>query len=88
MSARLQLNKIRHLDKTQWQRVAVYGLMALIVCSLVPALKAPHNVSALAVPLTHSPAFARKARDLGAFNWQSVHVETGVYRNSFELTKL
>jgi murein DD-endopeptidase MepM/ murein hydrolase activator NlpD len=77
LPARIQLNKIRHLDKTQWQSVAVYGLMALIVCSLVPAFKAPHHVGVLAAPLTHSPAFARKARDLGAFSWQSVHVEKG-----------
>jgi murein DD-endopeptidase MepM/ murein hydrolase activator NlpD len=77
LPARLLLNKIRHLDKTQWRGVALYGLMALIVFSLVPALKAPHNASALATPLTHSPAFARKARDLGTFSWQSVHVEKG-----------
>jgi murein DD-endopeptidase MepM/ murein hydrolase activator NlpD len=47
------------------------------VLSLVPALKSPHNLSTLAEPIVHSPAFTRKARDLSAFRWQSVHVEKG-----------
>ncbi len=77
MSVRLLLNKFHQIDKAQWQRLAIYGLMTLAVFSLVPALKSPHNIGKLASPLIHSPAFARKARDLGAFNWQSVHVEKG-----------
>jgi murein DD-endopeptidase MepM/ murein hydrolase activator NlpD len=71
------INTIRSWNRSRWQSLAVYGVMIGCVLSLVPALKSPHNLSTLAEPIVHSPAFARKARDLSAFHWQSVHVEKG-----------
>jgi murein DD-endopeptidase MepM/ murein hydrolase activator NlpD len=70
------LNTLRSWDRTRWQSAGLMLLTGLFVASLIPALQSPHSL-ALAPALVHSPAFSRKALDLGAFRWQSITVEKG-----------
>ncbi|WP_395770690.1 peptidoglycan DD-metalloendopeptidase family protein [Arenimonas sp.] len=70
------LNTLRSWDRPRWQSAGLMLLTGLFVASLIPALQSPHSL-ALAPALVHSPAFSRKALDLGAFRWQSITVEKG-----------
>jgi murein DD-endopeptidase MepM/ murein hydrolase activator NlpD len=70
------LNTLRSWDRSRWQSAGLMLLTGLFVASLIPALQSPHSL-ALAPALVHSPAFSRKALDLGAFRWQSITVEKG-----------